>query len=60
MNNDRFKDKMRKLEQEREAFVERLTPEGQQEYQQKKDEYNQSRFASQDPAFNSDPSEWQP
>jgi hypothetical protein len=47
MNNDRFKDKMKKLEQERDMFVEKLTPEDQQAYQQKKDQYSQNK--GQDP-----------
>lgn len=54
MNNDRFKDRMKKLEQERDEFVEKLTPEGQQEYQQKKDEYNQTRGSGQEGTANQD------
>jgi F0F1-type ATP synthase membrane subunit b/b' len=57
MNNDRFKDKMKKLEQERDEFVEKLTPEGQQEYQQKKEEYNQGRGLNPESASLSDPQE---
>lgn len=48
MNNDKFKDRMKKLEQERDEFLEKLTAEGQQEYQQKKEEYNQSRGSGQE------------
>ena len=54
MNNDRFKDRMKKLEQERDEFVEKLTPEGQQEYQQKKDEYNQTRGSGLEGTANQD------
>lgn len=54
MNNDRFKDRMKKLEQERDEFVEKLTAEGQQEYQQKKDEYNQTRSSGQEGTANQD------
>lgn len=54
MNNDRFKDRIKKLEQERDEFVEKLTAEGQQEYQQKKDEYNQTRSSGQEGAANQD------
>ncbi|MGV3641958.1 MAG: hypothetical protein ACO1NZ_15640 [Adhaeribacter sp.] len=54
MNNDRFKDRMKKLEQERDEFVEKLTAEGQQEYQQKKDEYNQTRSSGQEGTSNQD------
>ncbi|MGV3502292.1 MAG: hypothetical protein ACO1O1_01180 [Adhaeribacter sp.] len=52
MTNDRFKDRMKKLEQERDEFVEKLTPEGQQEYQQKKDAYNQTRVPGQEASAN--------
>jgi hypothetical protein len=49
MNNDRFKDKMKKLEKERDEFVEKLTPEDQQAYQQKKDQYSsQTQGQNQD------------
>jgi hypothetical protein len=48
MINDRFKDKMRKLEQEREEFIQKLTPERRKEFQQKKEEYNQKQGLSQD------------
>jgi hypothetical protein len=53
MNNDRFRDKMKQLEQERDEFVEKLTPEGQQEYQQKKEEFNHKRTATPDVPANS-------
>jgi hypothetical protein len=55
MNNDRFKDKIKKLEQEREEFLRKLTPEDQQQYQQIKDAYNRKRGSTQDPASNSEP-----
>jgi len=48
MINDRFKDKIKKLEQEREEFVRKLTPEDQQQYQQIKEAYNQQRGFNQD------------
>jgi hypothetical protein len=60
MVNDRFKDKMKKLEQERDEFVEKLTPEGQKEYQQKKDAYHQKRGFAQDSPSNSEPKKAQP
>lgn len=46
MANDRFKDKMKQLEQEREDFIGKLTPEDQQEYQQKEEEYSRKPDAS--------------
>jgi hypothetical protein len=57
MDNDRFRDKMKKLEQERDEFVEKLTPEGQQEYQQKKDEYHQKQVSAQDSSSRSETKE---
>jgi hypothetical protein len=49
MSNDRFKAKIKKLEEEREAFLKKLTPEDQQQYQQIQDAYNRQRGSSQDP-----------
>jgi hypothetical protein len=46
MANDRFKDKMKRLEQEREDFIGKLTPEDQQEYQQKEEEYSRKPESS--------------
>ena len=41
MNNEIFKQKMAELEQELDAHIARLTPEGQQEFKQKQNEFNQ-------------------
>ncbi len=38
MNNDRFKEKIQKLEQEREDFINKLRPKRQQEFRQKEEE----------------------
>jgi hypothetical protein len=57
MNNDRFKNKMKKLEQEREEFVRKLTPEDQLQYQQIKESYNRQRDFNQDSSSNSNPQE---
>jgi len=40
MNNERFQQKMAALEQERDKFLARLTPEDQQEYKQKEVEFS--------------------
>jgi hypothetical protein len=48
MINDRYRDKMKKLEQEREAMMKKLTPEAQKEYQQKKDAFTPKPGAGQD------------
>jgi hypothetical protein len=53
MINDRFKDRIKKLEQEREEFVRKLTPEAQQQYQQIKEAYNQQRGFNQDASSSS-------
>lgn len=42
MINAGFEDKMKQLEQEREELVKRLSPERQEEYLQKKNEFNQN------------------
>ena len=46
MNNERFKQKMAELEQELDAHIARLTPEGQQEFKQKQNEFNQQEDIS--------------
>ncbi len=38
MNNDRFREKIQKLEQEREEYVNKLRPKRQQEFRQKEEE----------------------
>jgi hypothetical protein len=39
MNDNRFREQMEKLEQERDAYIKQLSPESQQEYRQKEDEF---------------------
>ncbi|MDB5262335.1 MAG: hypothetical protein JWQ14_1616 [Adhaeribacter sp.] len=46
MNNEKFKQKMAALEKEREAYIARLTPEGQQEFKQKQKEFNELQYIS--------------
>jgi hypothetical protein len=46
MNNERFKQKMAELEQELDAHIARLTPEGQKEFKQKQNEFNQREDTS--------------
>ena len=45
---------MKKLEQERDAFMEKLAPEDQQEYQKKKDEYTQHTRSSHESSSHTD------
>ena len=52
MNQERFEQKMQRLEKEREEFISHLSSERQQKFRQKEEEFNQQNVRNDKAALN--------